>query len=363
MAAKASRCFGQPLRSTSSPREAKPVSTTYHNNSISQMNNLGGLPTAQQLQFAQTEHMSGAETLTKHMQAQRIGSHATTQQNFNTQVLNKSFLSSGTSGTVRRTAGRPVSKTGLAMASNASAGDSHKRQRIVASGSTQDEILNSSVASKQQAKQLMTQQHPSSQKFSGAKALQARNDKKFASQNPSGKAKALQNLAALHHAVSTTTGTTNQTTSQLLSGKTFQHRKYAPGQGPPSQAGKRKRRSSITQRKKKSQQAHLNFEQIQQQLEGGMSIGGFDLAHPPADLSVLTDEQLNGSLVLHHQSGSNDSGLMLHSFLPPRKNYMPKTTGSQAQLIHTGAAASKTKVPSLKDLYSLTSKLSKQRRK
>jgi hypothetical protein len=55
-----------------------------HNNSISQMNNLGGLPTAQQLQFAQTEHMSGAETLTKHMQAQRIGSHATTQQNFNT---------------------------------------------------------------------------------------------------------------------------------------------------------------------------------------------------------------------------------------------------------------------------------------
>ena len=96
-----------------------------------------------------------------------------------------------------------------------------------------------------------------------------------------------------------------------------------------------------------------------------MSIGGFDLGQPHADQSMLTDEHANGSLVLHHQTGSNDSGLLLQNFLPPRKNYMPKTTGSQAQLIHSNSAisATKTKVPSLKDLYSLTSKLSKQRRK
>lgn len=171
----------------------------------------------------------------------KMGAQSQATQNLN--LLQKSFLSSGTSGTKRKSTlkGAATSAIGGAPTSTCS-------NKLQQSGKT-DTVTPSAPEggfSRLQGHHMLHSYKSHGASKTGAKNnLQVRNDSKVKTQkyttSKAGKISSMatgvpnsgHNLAALHHAISTTTGTTNHTNTatatgmNFLSGKPSKQRKFA----------------------------------------------------------------------------------------------------------------------------------------
>lgn len=153
---------------------------------------------------------------------------------------------------------------------------------------------------------------------SGLQNIQNKNlSLKLTQQHLSANLKNFANIVGAGGGVSTTASTTGAA-QQFQSNKSMRPRKQ----------NAHKRKGSTSGQGQLAQREFVNFEQMQQQLEGGVTLGGGDIQQPSGpEFTPFLQEQQQPMDMDQIQEGQ-------HVGFVPHKNLMPKTTGSQAHLLN-----------------------------